>query len=539
MSSKADIVIKSSTIFTGNTLEPVAGAVVIRDGRIIDVLSEHEADEHIGFETRVIDAGDALVCPGFNDAHTHFLQNGIMKDAEYTLSLEGLTSKAEVSEAIRGFAAQHPENKWIVGCDLNFDSWENGEKPTKELLDELVPDRPAYFASWDMHTGWTNSAGLAAAGYTAGMPDPDGGYIGRNDDGSLSGLNFEPPANDPVWGLANVSCDMDRALNASFNECLSHGVTAAGVVWPYGGIEEHDNMRIFNEFDAEGKLPIRLSLFPKMTDGLEGARWCQDNIIGDHVRFAGVKLITDGVCEAHTGYLTEPYADDSSTCGEPTVAYDELLSLVRQADAAGYSVRLHCIGNGAVKQALDVFERVGKEQGFKGHHNCIEHIETCCPDDVERFAQLGVIASMQPIHSVLNVEGYPALLGEKWIPYMWPQKSLLDSHAIVAFGTDAPVWNFNPMEGIYAAITRQQPWDAQPEGGFVPEQRITLAQALQAYTYGAAYAEGYEHEIGSIERGKLADIVVMDRNLFTAAPEESLEAKVALTIVDGQVVYEA
>ena len=539
MSEKADIIIRSSPSFTGNTLEPVAGAGIIASGRIVKIAPDFEVENFKGAATRVIDAGDALVCPGFNDSHTHFLQNGIMKDADYTLSLEGKVTKDEVVAAIREFAESHPDNAWIVGCDLNFDGWENGEKPTKELLDELVLDRPAYFASWDMHTGWTNSAGLEAAGYTPETPDPDGGYIGRNDDGTLSGLNFEPPANDPIWGMANVAGDMDRALNASFAECLSHGVTAAGVVWPYGGIDEHANMEIFNEFDAEGKLPIRLSFFPKMTDGLEGARWCQEHIKGDHVRFAGVKLITDGVCEAHTGYLTEPYADDPSTCGEPTVSYDELLPLVRQADAAGYPVRLHCIGNGAVKQALDVFERVGKEQGFKGHHNCIEHIESCRPEDIERFAQLGVVASMQPIHSVLNVEGYPALLGEKWIPHMWPQKSLLDANTILAFGTDAPVWNFNPMEGIYAAITRQQPWDGQPEGGFVPAQKITLAQALQAYTYGAAYAESYEHEIGTLEAGKLADVVVMDRNLFEITPEEILRAKVAFTIVNGEIVYEA
>lgn len=539
MAVSADIIINSTTIFTGNTLHVRGGAVIIADGRIVDVVPQDQAPFYAGIDTRVIDAGDALVCPGFNDAHTHFLQNGIMKDEDFTLSLEGKTTKEEVVVAIREFAAEHPENKWIVGSDLNFDGWDEGEKPTKELLDELVGDRPAYFASWDMHTGWTNSAALKAAGYTPEMSDPDSGYIGRNDDGSLSGLLFEPPACDPVWGLGNVSADLDRALNLTFGECLSHGVTAVGVVWPYGGVEEHAHVEIFNDFDARGKLPLRLTIFPKMTDGLEGAKWCEEHIHGKHVRFGGVKLITDGVCEAHTGYLTEPYADDPATCGEPTVSYEELLDLVRQADAAGYPVRLHCIGNGAVKQALDVFERVGVEQGFKGHHNCIEHIESCRPEDMGRFAKLGVVASMQPIHSVHNVEGYPKILGERWVPYMWPQKSLLDANAILAFGTDVPVWKFNPMEGLFAATTRCQPWDGKPEGGFVPEQRISLAQALQAYTYGSAYAESYEREIGSLERGKRADVVVMDRNLFKSTPAELLEAKVALTIVDGQVVYEA
>ena len=203
------------------------------------------------------------------------------------------------------------------------------------------------------------------------------------------------------------------------------------------------------------------------------------------------------------------------------------------------SVRLHCIGNGAVKQALDVYESVQRKHGFKGLHNAIEHIESCCPEDIDRFAKLGVMPSMQPIHSVLNVDGYPELLGEKWRPYMWPVKSLIDAGAIVAYGTDAPVWNLNPMEGLFAAVTRQQPWDNYPEGGFVPEQRISLAEALQAYTYGAARVENFENRVGTLAPGKLADFVIMDRNLFEATPAEILEAKPIYTFIDGKVVYVA
>lgn len=539
MQKTVDKVIKSSCIFTANTLEPVGGAVLVSGNEIVDVVPLSEAEGHIGPDTAVYDCGDNTVLPGFNDAHTHFIQNGVMKDAGYTLSLEGASTKEDVCSRIREFAEAHPNNAWIAGCDLNFSEWEGGEEPTKELLDELVPDRPAYFASWDMHVGWVNSKALEAAGYAPDTPDPEGGIIGRNEDGSLKGLNYEPPANDPVWGMANLAADMDHALGSVIGECLSYGVTATGCVWPYGGIPEDDTIRVFSEFERDGKLPIRVSCFVKLEDGLANARRYARELVGEHLRFAGTKMITDGVCEAHTGFLTEPYADDPTTCGEPTMGYDELLPLVRQADAAGYSVRLHAIGNGAVKQALDVFEKVGQEQGFKGHRNAIEHIETCRPEDIDRFARLGVVASMQPIHSVLNVEGYPVLLGEKWVPYMWPVKSLIDAGAIVAAGTDAPVWNLNPMEGIYAAITRQQPWDGKPEGGFVPSQRITLAQALQAYTYGSAVVENFEDRIGTLAPGKLADVVVMDRNLFESTPDEILGAKPVYTFIDGEVVFEA
>lgn len=538
MTEYADTIIKSSTIFTAQTLETEAGAVVIRGKKIVGVMTSDEAQQYIGPSTTIFDAGDRLVLPGFNDAHTHFIQNGVMKDEDFTLSLEGVSTKEEVCSRIKEFAESHPENKWIMGSDLNFDGWENGEKPTKQLLDELVPDRPAYIASWDMHVGWTNSKGLEAVGYDDSTPDPEGGWLGRDDSGHLTGLNFEPPANDPIWGKGNISADMDRALGTVIDEALSFGVTATGNVYPYGGIPENESIGVLKQFEKEGKLPIRISCFLKMEPGLENPRRLRAELASEHLRFAGLKQLIDGVSEAHTAVQTEPYADDGSECA-PTIGYDELYAMIDEADAAEMSVRLHCIGNGAVKQALDVFEAVQRKNGAKSLHNAIEHIESCRPEDFERFAKLGVVASMQPVHSVLNIEGYPVLLGEKWRPFMWPVKSLIDAGAIMAFGTDAPVWNLNPMESIYAALTRKQPWDGSPEDGFVPEQRISLAQALQAYTFGAAYVENFEDRIGTLAAGKLADVVIMDRNLFEASPEEILVAKPLCTFIDGKLVYEA
>ncbi len=533
----ADIVIKSSSIFTAETIGTIEGAVIVSGEEIVAVTNTDNADQYVGPATCVIECGDRLVCPGFNDAHTHFIQNGVMKDESYTLSLEGVTSESEAIEKIKRFAKEHPDNAWIVGCGINFDDW--SEEPSKEILDSAIPDRPAYFASWDMHVGWMNSLALEAAGYTRDTPDPEGGIIVRDENGNPTGIGKEPPANDPVWGMANLAADMDRALGSAIKEALTYGVTATGCVWPYGGIPEDENIRILQEFEREGKLPIRVSCFLKLEPGLENAKKYEPLLRSDNLRFAGLKQITDGVCEAHTAYLTEPYADDPTTCGEPTIKFDDLRAMVEEANSHGYSVRLHAIGNGTVKQALNVFEAVREKNGVNRLRNSIEHIESCCPEDIGRFVNLGIIPSMQPIHSVLNVDGYPKLLGEKWVPYMWPIKSIIETGATAAFGTDAPVWNLNPMEGLYAAITRQQPWDGYPEGGFVPEQCISIGEALKAYTYGSAYVENFENRIGTLHQGKLADIVIMDRNLMTAKPDEILEAKVLYTIIGGKIVFQA
>ena len=203
------------------------------------------------------------------------------------------------------------------------------------MLDEIVPDRPAYFASWDMHIGWMDSKALEIAGYDEHTVDPEGGVIVRDENGVPTGIGKEPPVNDPVWGLANMAANMDRALGQTIDEALSFGVTATGSVWTYGGVPEEENLRIFKELEDKGKLPIRMSCFLKLEPGLANAKKYEPILQSEHLRFAGLKMITDGVCEGHTGFLTEPYADDPTTCGESAVPRDELYQMVEEADAHG------------------------------------------------------------------------------------------------------------------------------------------------------------------------------------------------------------
>ncbi len=253
MRTTADLIIKSSCIFTAQTHDLVEGAVIVAGKEIVGVVTSADIQSYLGEGTRVIECGDRLVCPGFNDAHTHFIQNGVMKDASYTLTFEGISGRSEALAEIKRFADAHPDNAWIVGCDLDASAWD--EQPTKQMLDEAVPNRPAYFASWDMHVGWMNSRALEAAGYTAEKPDPEGGVICRDKNGNPTGICKEPPANDPVWGLANMAADMDRALGNVIREALSFGVTATGCVWPYGGIPEDDTIRVLRSSRRQVSCP--------------------------------------------------------------------------------------------------------------------------------------------------------------------------------------------------------------------------------------------------------------------------------------------
>ncbi len=530
----ADIVIKGTNIFTAETLETRAGALVISGDSIVDLVSAEQASEYIGPSTRVIDAGERLVMPAFNDAHTHFITVGLNMDTDYTLDVGDCKSEEAVVQKVRAFAEAHPNNAWVHCVGWNPDDWDR--MPSKASLDEILPDRPCHIGSWDLHTCWANSRALELAGFTDGMESPEGSEICQDENGVLTGIVKEDIVNE-IRGRSVAGANMEQALGLVCEQALSYGVSSVSAMWPNFGLSDGLLLEVFRKAEAEGKLPVRIHYYPRLENGLETAKKFEKTAASDFFRFAGVKLLIDGVCEMHTACLTEPYADDASTCGELTVREDEILNLVSQANAQNYSVRIHCIGNGAVKTALNVYEAVEKKYGRKCLKNGIEHIESCCPEDLPRFAQLGVIASMQPIHSVLNVDGYPALLGEKWRPYMWPVASLLENHALLAFGTDAPVYDLNPMHGLYAAVTRRQPWDGYPEGGFVPEQHISLARALQAYTYGSAEAENFSDKLGTLHAGKLADVVIMDRDLFASKPEELLEARPAYTIVGGVIRY--
>jgi predicted amidohydrolase YtcJ len=534
---KADIIYMSSAIFTGENINTIDGAIAIKGNRIIAVGDKQLMSEFIDESTEVFDFGDKLIMPGFNDSHVHFMYGAIQNDKDFCVELYDCTSEAECVERVKKFAEEHPDNPWIFGRGWSEADWTDGKEPNRRSLDAVFPDRPVFLSSQDIHSAWVNKKALDMVGFDRNTPDLEDGYIEHFSDGEPSGILREPGVCDIIQKEVLLSADLKSSMYSYQEIAVKYGITSIGNVYPYGGIDEDDALYLYKDLENEGLILTRFHLFTELRKDLSAANKYEEMYCSDKVRFAGLKKIIDGVCEAHTGYLLEPYADDPMTRGQLQVKPEALKELVMNADTEGYTVRLHCIGNGAVSIALDCFEEARRVHG-KGCYHAIEHIETCHPDDIPRFGELDVIASMQPIHLTLNIDGYPKLLGEKWMKTAWPIRSLLDTGAHLACSSDFPVVGLNPLEGVYAAITRKT-LDGYPEGGFVPQERIQLGEVLRGYTYGSALLENFDEEIGTISIGKLADIVVLDKNLFRATPEEILDTKVLITMINGEVVYKS
>jgi predicted amidohydrolase YtcJ len=426
-----------------------------------------------------------------------------------------------------------------MGAGWNNEKWTDGRDfPDRTELDEIVPDRPVFLAGWDAHAAWVNKSALDIAKYTKDTQDPPGGVIGRFENGEPNGLLKEFAAMDPVLALVAQDRDLKDDLIKIIDEAARCGLTSFGEVYPfgYGCIDERRMIETFKELEDAGKLKCRYHIFTELKDDLSAARAFRREIRSSKLRMAGLKLLADGSYEGHTAYSLESYANDPGFYG--SLLYDpvRLRDAVVNADREGFAVRLHAIGSATVRSALDCYEAALKANGNKGIHHSIEHAETVSERDIKRFAELGVTASMQPLHCLFSIDIYEEMTGPKQKPY-YPVKRLLDNNAVLAYGTDYPIIpDLRPMDGIYTAITRTTK-EGYPEGGFEPSQKISLAQALQAYTKGAAIAENFDARIGTLEAGKLADMVILDKNLFAATPEEILETEVLLTIMDGEITY--
>lgn len=535
-----DRVLKSSAVFTGLKDEPEPLAIGIKGNVIQKVCSPEEMEPCIASETDVRDYGGQLILPGFFDGHEHAFLGGIFDRA---VDLSGCASEEEAARRVKNFADQHPELSWIIGTNWSSTEWKRPHRPRKETLDGLVPHRPLYLINAEGHSAWLNSAAIKLSG-VAEIGEFGGELVARDPDGSPTGYVAETPM--PM--VARLAFDMPLPVQeVIFDEfqrrAAALGITSVSNIQCYQGSDiDLGNISVVKRFEQEGRLTVRFFFATGLTGNLDRARRLRQEYDSDKVRFSGLKHIVDGTATGWTALLLEPYADKPGFVGTGRIPAEELARRVVEADREGFRVRMHACGDGSVRRALDCCELAQKLNGKRDSRHTIEHVEIIAREDIGRFAQLGVIASMQPDHigtcAKFKDNPYFARLGERRAAQTWPIRTILETGAHMQFGTDFPIYDNNPMRALYRGTTRLFD-DGQPEGGWNPGEKVTMAQLLKGYTAGSAYGTFMEDRVGTLEVGKYADIVVLNRNLFTLKDsKEILDTAPVLTLMDGRIVHE-
>jgi predicted amidohydrolase YtcJ len=494
-----------------------ATAVAVTSDRILAVGSDADIRRLCDRHSRVIDARGGSILPAFNDAHVHFL---MASRSLGELDLYGAETLEEIERRVTSYASSH-QGPWIVGRGWFYSAFPGG-MPAVALLDRLVPDRPAYIESFDAHTGWANSLALTASGVAS---------PGALKEAAMLGVARHIPARSKAQDIA--------ALRDGMRLAASKGI---GSVQEAG--EGQDQLELWDALREADELTLRVRLAFDMAPGLDADAWkerldlyhemVRDRKTNNWTTTGILKAFADGVVESRTAAMLDPY-EGTSERGAPLWGPDELAHAVRAADTRGWQVQVHAIGDAAIRQALDAFAGAPPDRRHR-----VEHIEAPSPLDIPRFVELGVIASMQPQHAEPNrnlFEIWSPNIGAERAAYGWPWRSILHSGAHVAFGTDWPVVPLDPAASLHVAVTRQTK-AGEPAGGWLPDQRFKLAEALAAWTWGGAFAEHTEDRKGALAEGMLADIAVLDRNVLAAPLSELHALKVAATIVGGRVVYE-
>jgi len=537
----ADIIVIHARVYTENPKQPWAQAVAIRGAKIAAVGEDTTIERMRGIGTKVINAGGKLVLPGFVDSHIHFLDGALGLGRA---NFEGAKDVVEIQKRLRDYAAEHPGDDWILGQGWNYAMFGTETLPNKKYLDELFPSRPVLLTGYDGHTAWANSKALALAGITRDTQNPPNGVIVRDPQTGEATGALKESAQELVSKLVPQPTRAEKllALRAGVHWANEHGITR---VHSAGG--DFEILDLFDEMRHRGDLNLRMyiayfldppQLRPKDLDLIESAH---KKFHDEWIDAGAVKLMVDGVVESHTAAMLEPYSDDASQKGKPFWEPANYNAAVTELDKRGLQLFTHAIGDYGVRMALDGYESAEEHNHKRDRRPRIEHIETVTAADIPRFGKLGVIASMQPLHSypdsdTLNVWARNA--GPDRASRAWAWKSIADGGGMLAFGSDWPVVTLNPWEGIQTAVTRQTA-GGTPVNGFVPEQRLTVEQAVEAYTLGAAFAGRREKAEGSLEVGKLADLIVISQNIFDINPHKIGATKVATTILGGRVVYQA
>jgi predicted amidohydrolase YtcJ len=529
----ADLIVTHANIYTVDRQHPRAEAVAVIGERIVAVGSRAEIDSWRGPATRVIDAHGRLLLPGFNDSHVHFTDGGAAL-AEVQLNDAG--SVEELRHRLATQVARTARGEWILGGDWDETKWSPRQQPTAALIDDVTRDVPVFISRYDGHQGLANSAAMRLAGISTGTADVDGGVIVRDETGAPTGI-FKDAAQELLFKVIPPRSHEQRL--AAARRALAYAASVGVTSVQHMSVEFAD-VEVYSELLEKGELTTRIYCAPLETEWQAQARVGMRRAWGSpYLRLGAVKGFADGSIGSRTAALLKPYSDEPDNRGilsaemHPPEAMRERLM---QADAAGLQLRVHAIGDRAISMVLDMFEAIEKANGYHDQRMTIEHAQHTAADDLERFARLHVIASMQPYHAIDDGRWVEARIGHERARTSYAWRSLLDHGVTLAFGTDWYVAPLNPLLGLYAAVTRAT-LDGKNPQGWIPEQRITLAEAVEAYTLGSAFAEFQEKEKGSITAGKLADMVILSDDIFAIKAEAIRNVKVETTIVGGKLVY--
>ena len=519
-------------VWTGDSARPWAAAVAVAGDTIVAVGDSSAVAAYQGSGTRVVNNGAAMVAPGFNDAHVHFGSGGFQLTS---VDLRDANTPQEFIARLKAYAATLKPGEWIVGGDWDHERWAGSPLPRRDWIDSVTPKNPVFVNRLDGHMGVANSLALGLAKVSRATKDIAGGTIVRDPDGTPTGI-LKDNAQDLVYGaMPNPSPERtDSAIARATAWAASKGVTGVSAVSVGWG-----ELAAMKRAYRNGTLHTRISAYVpleawrRMADTLKA-----DGPGDDFLRVAGVKGFVDGSLGSRTALFYEPYADDASTSGLLVTPEDSLRRWIGGADSAGLQVVVHAIGEKANGLVLDIYDSVAKAHGARDRRFRIEHAQHLRPVDAPRLARIGVVASMQPYHAIDDGRWAEKRVGPDRIRNMYIFRTLLDDHTHLAFGSDWTVAPIDPLLGIYAAVTRRTLDDKNP-GGWIPEQKISVDEALRAYTAGDAYAAFGERVRGVLRPGMKADLVVLDQDLTTIRPEEIRNAKVRMTVVNGKVIFPA
>ena len=542
-----DLVFVNGAVYTGDAARSWASAVVVTGNRITYVGDDATARSQAGSTSRVIDLRQRMLLPAFQDSHSH---PAMAPNPATALSLHGLVKREQIFAKIKAYARAHPEKKWIVGDGWDEVAFLPSGQPDRAMLDELVPDRPAYLVNNSGHQAWVNTRALNLAGITAKTRDPANGRIERDARGVATGsLQEESAMNLVAMRIPPATAEeMVTDLTAAQNEMLRFGYTAV-----IDAMATPEVARAFKTLDERGQLRLRSRLCLPHNPDLDDAQQVQSFIAqraalaGRYVRADCVKIFLDGAYGSHTVVLLEPYSDEPEKYGKGKLFVEQgrLNRLITQLDAAGFQVHIHAQGDGAVRAGLDAFAEARRSNGVRDNRHTIAHLCLIDAADIARFRQLGVVANFSPIWSrgdPWEAIFAPKLFGPQRSQRIFQTRTLLDAGVQLVWGTDWPVTGVSTLEGLETAITHRYPGGIDPNGkpdtAWNPGERLGLPQAISAYTSAGAYLMHDDATRGTVSAGKVADLVVLNRNLFDTPPLEIHSVPVDMTVMDGNVVFE-